>query len=94
MIFINTIYVQTERSLPKLNENQQQQPVKLNRSISADIEGQKKRKIFSIKVFDDFTSAVPNEDSEFDNCFLLNAIVNTTQEQDSKTPELFLQRFI
>ena len=41
-------------------------------------------KIFAIHDCDEFTARILNKSSEFDSCFMLNTVVNTTQESNNQ----------
>ena len=83
LVFINTVCTQIEQSLPILIENQKDHPVTLNKYVLGyavtDIQGYEDKK-FAIQDCDEFTTRILNESSEFDGCFMLNTVVNTTQE--------------
>ena len=83
---MNTICVQTEYKLPILVKNQQDHPVTINKGVLGyavtDIQGEEK--VYAIQDCDKFTATILNKSSEFDSCFMLNTIVNTTQECTSR----------
>ena len=87
LVFINTVCTQIEQSLPILIENQKDHPVTLNKCVLGyavtDIQGDED-KIFAIHDCDEFTTRILNESSEFDSCFMLNTVVNTTQESNTQ----------
>ena len=96
LVFINTVCTQIEQSLPILIENQKDHPVTLIKCVLGyavtDIQGYED-KIFAIHDCDEFTTRILNESSEFDSCFMLNTVVNTTQESNTQLSGPCLQYF-
>ena len=84
---MNTVCNQIEQGLPILIENQKDHPVTLNKCVLGyavtDIQGYE-NKIYANHDFDEFTTRILNERSEFDKSFMLNNVVNTTQESNTQ----------
>ena len=71
--------------LPILIENQQEHPVTVNKGVLGyEVTDIQEEKVYAFQNCDEFTATILNESSEFDSYFMLNTLVNTTQECTSR----------
>ena len=94
LVFINTVCNQIEQSLPILIESLKNHPVTNKKFLLGyavtDIQGYED-KWNAIHDCDEFTTRILYERSEFESCFMLNTVVNTTKESKTQLSSPCLQ---